>query len=149
MLASLLSPHHHPHTHTHTQTPDYGFAYSDDDVAEEDADIENAYYGAKGALEDAGGGDDGARAALAGFQDVLAMDEAGGARGDWSFKALKQVRGRGGCVCGVRAAGGRRPFLSFSLRGAPENQCLPLNPPTHTTHYRSSSCATAWARRTP
>ena len=72
--------------------PDYGFAYSDDEVAEEDADIENAYYSAKGALEDGGGGPDAVRAALAGFQEVLAMEA--GVRGDWGFKALKQVRWR-------------------------------------------------------
>jgi len=72
-----------PSTHAHT---DYGFAYSDDEVAEEDADIENAYYSAKGALEDGGGGPDAVRAALAGFQEVLAMEQ--GARGDWGFKAL-------------------------------------------------------------
>jgi len=82
-----LSPPHHTPTPTHI---DYGFAYSDDEVAEEDADIENAYYSAKGALEDGGGGGAaGVQAALAGFQEVLNMEA--GARGDWGFKALKQV----------------------------------------------------------
>jgi len=61
---------------------DYGFEYSDDDQEEEDVNIENRYYNAKGDLaEDVD-------AALAGFQEVVSMEDE---KGEWGFKAYKQM----------------------------------------------------------
>jgi len=61
---------------------DYGFEYSDDDQEEEDVNIENRYYNAKGDL-----GED-VDAALAGFKEVVSMEEE---KGEWGFKAYKQM----------------------------------------------------------
>jgi len=61
---------------------DYGFEYSDDDQEEEDVNIENRYYNAKGDLaEDVD-------AALSGFKEVVSMEEE---KGEWGFKAYKQM----------------------------------------------------------
>jgi len=61
---------------------DYGFEYSDDDQEEEDVNIENRYYNAKGDLADD------VEAALAGFKEVVSMEEE---KGEWGFKAYKQM----------------------------------------------------------
>ena len=61
---------------------DYGFEYSDDDNEEEDVNIENQYYNSKGLIEDD------IEAALAGFQEVIRMEEE---KGEWGFKAYKQI----------------------------------------------------------
>ena len=61
---------------------DYGFEYSDEDEAEGDIDIENAYYNSKGQSEDDPAG------AIKGFHEVI---ETEGERGEWGFKALKQI----------------------------------------------------------
>jgi len=61
---------------------DYGFEYSDDDQEEDDVNIENRYYNAKGDLaEDVD-------AALSGFKEVVSMEEE---KGEWGFKAYKQM----------------------------------------------------------
>ena len=57
---------------------DYGFEYSDDDQEEDDVNIENQYYNAKGDLKD-GNPDE----ALTGFQQVVTMEED---KGEWGFK---------------------------------------------------------------
>eukprot|EP00890_Picochlorum_soloecismus_P000016 jgi/Picsp_1/1014/NSC_04498-R1_protein len=62
---------------------DYGFEYSDEDYGEEDVDIENQYYNSKGLVESGE-----SKAALQGFQEVIEMEEE---RGEWGFKALKQI----------------------------------------------------------
>jgi COP9 signalosome complex subunit 2 len=62
---------------------DYGFEYSDDEQEEEDVDIENQYYNAKGSLEN-----DDPQEALDGFAMVIAMEQE---KGEWGFKALKQT----------------------------------------------------------
>ena len=59
---------------------DYGFEYSDDDQEEEDVNIENRYYNAKGDL-----GED-VDAALAGFKEVVSMEEE---KGEWGFKVRR------------------------------------------------------------
>jgi len=61
---------------------DYGFEYSDDDAEEEDVNIENQYYNSKGLIEED------VEAALAGFQEVIRMEEE---KGEWGFKAHKQT----------------------------------------------------------
>jgi len=61
---------------------DYGFEYSDDDQEEEDVNIENRYYNAKGDLADD------VDAALAGFKEVVSMEDE---KGEWGFKAYKQM----------------------------------------------------------
>mmetsp|Transcript_25672 Transcript_25672/g.35458 ORF Transcript_25672/g.35458 Transcript_25672/m.35458 type:complete len:438 (+) Transcript_25672:60-1373(+) len=62
---------------------DYGFEYSDEEPEEEDVDIENQYYNAKGMLE----GDE-PQVALDGFATVVKMEHE---KGEWGFKALKQT----------------------------------------------------------
>lgn len=62
---------------------DYGFEYSDEEPEEEDVDIENQYYNAKGALES-----DDPQEALDGFKTVIEMEQE---KGEWGFKALKQT----------------------------------------------------------
>lgn len=62
---------------------DYGFEYSDAEPEEEDVDIENQYYNAKGALEN-----EDPTEALEGFESVIGMETE---RGEWGFKALKQL----------------------------------------------------------
>ncbi|PRW18415.1 COP9 signalosome complex subunit 2 [Chlorella sorokiniana] len=63
---------------------DYGFEYSDEELEEQDVDIENQYYNSKGLLES-----EEYEEALAGFNQVLKME--GDDKGEWGFKALKQV----------------------------------------------------------
>ncbi|MEW5312465.1 MAG: hypothetical protein WDW38_004098 [Sanguina aurantia] len=62
---------------------DYGFEYSEEEPEEEDVDIENQYYNAKGMLE----GEDLSEAAD-GFKAVVKMEQE---KGEWGFKALKQL----------------------------------------------------------
>lgn len=66
-----------------SDSEDYGFEYSDDDYGEEDVDIENQYYNSKGCLES-----NEFSSALDGFLEILDME---GERGEWGFKALKQI----------------------------------------------------------
>lgn len=63
---------------------DYGFEYSDEELEEQDVDVENQYYNSKGLLES-----EEWEEALAGFRQVLRME--GGDKGEWGFKALKQI----------------------------------------------------------
>ena len=62
---------------------DYGFEYSDDDQEEEDVNIENRYYNAKGDLADD------VDAALSGFKEVVSMEEE---KGEWGFKVNARPR---------------------------------------------------------
>jgi len=62
---------------------DYGLEYSDDTGSEPDVQLENQYYAAKGLKTD---GDVGG--ALQAFQRILDLEET---KGDWGFKALKQM----------------------------------------------------------
>lgn len=57
--------------------------YSSDDNTEPDVDLENQYYNAKSMKEE------NPRAALAEFAKVLELE--GSEKGDWGFKALKQM----------------------------------------------------------
>lgn len=61
---------------------DYDLEYSDDDNSEPDVDLENQYYNSKALKEDD------AVAALESFQKVLDLEEQ---KGEWGFKALKQM----------------------------------------------------------
>ena len=72
---------------THASAPrddeeDYGFDYEDDEGSEPDASLENQYYNAK-AMKD-----DDPRAALDSFKGVLETETD---KGEWGFKALKQM----------------------------------------------------------
>ncbi|XP_065207566.1 COP9 signalosome complex subunit 2 isoform X2 [Planococcus citri] len=62
---------------------DYGLEYSEDSNSEPDVDLENQYYNSKALKEDD------PKAALASFQKVLDLE--GGDKGEWGFKALKQM----------------------------------------------------------
>ncbi|XP_025833914.1 COP9 signalosome complex subunit 2-like [Agrilus planipennis] len=62
---------------------DYGLEYSEDSNSEPDVDLENQYYNSKALKEDA------PRLALASFQRVLDLES--GEKGEWGFKALKQM----------------------------------------------------------
>lgn len=57
--------------------------YSEDSNSEPDVDLENQYYNSKALKEDE------PNAALASFQKVLDLE--GGEKGEWGFKALKQM----------------------------------------------------------
>lgn len=57
--------------------------YSDDSNSEPDVDLENQYYNSKALKEDE------PKAALASFQKVLDLEN--GEKGEWGFKALKQM----------------------------------------------------------
>lgn len=57
--------------------------YSEDSNSEPDVDLENQYYNSKALKEDE------PKAALASFQKVLDLE--GGEKGEWGFKALKQM----------------------------------------------------------
>lgn len=57
--------------------------YSEDSNSEPDVDLENQYYNSKSLKEDD------PKAALASFQKVLDLE--GGEKGEWGFKALKQM----------------------------------------------------------
>ncbi|RDD37030.1 COP9 signalosome complex subunit 2 [Trichoplax sp. H2] len=61
---------------------DYDLDYSEDSNSEPDVDLENQYYNSKSLKEDD------PEAALEGFQKVLELEEE---KGDWGFKALKQM----------------------------------------------------------
>lgn len=62
---------------------DYDLEYSEDDNSEPDVDLENQYYNSK-ALKDSN-----PQQALESFQKVLELEK--GQKGDWGFKALKQM----------------------------------------------------------
>ncbi|CAI5438728.1 unnamed protein product [Caenorhabditis angaria] len=62
---------------------DYGFEYEDDSGSEPDVDMENQYYTAKGLRSD-GKLDE----AIKAFEKVLELEEE---KGEWGFKALKQM----------------------------------------------------------
>lgn len=62
---------------------EYDLEYSEDSNSEPDVDLENQYYNSK-ALKD-----DDPRAALASFTRVLELED--GDKGEWGFKALKQM----------------------------------------------------------
>ena len=57
--------------------------YSEDSNSEPDVDLENQYYNSKALKEDD------PKAALASFQKVLDLEN--GDKGEWGFKALKQM----------------------------------------------------------
>ncbi len=57
--------------------------YSEDSNSEPDVDLENQYYNSKALKEDD------PRGALQSFQRVLDLE--GGEKGEWGFKALKQM----------------------------------------------------------
>lgn len=57
--------------------------YSEDSNSEPDVDLENQYYNSKALKEEMPG------AALHSFQKVLELE--GGDKGEWGFKALKQM----------------------------------------------------------
>ncbi|XP_060653418.1 COP9 signalosome complex subunit 2 [Drosophila nasuta] len=62
---------------------DYGLEYSEDSNSEPDVDLENQYYNSKSLKEEE------PKAALASFQKVLDLEN--GEKGEWGFKALKQM----------------------------------------------------------
>lgn len=62
---------------------DYGFEYEDETPSEPDVDLENQYYTAKGFKTDGNIGE-----ALMQFEKVLELEEE---KGEWGFKALKQM----------------------------------------------------------
>ena len=62
---------------------DYGLQYSDDSGSEPDVQLENQYYAAKGLKSD---GD--TTESLKAFLRVLELETE---KGDWGFKALKQM----------------------------------------------------------
>ncbi|XP_058797194.1 COP9 signalosome complex subunit 2 isoform X1 [Phymastichus coffea] len=62
---------------------DYGLEYSEDSNSEPDVDLENQYYNSKALKEDD------PKAALQSFQKVLDLE--GGDKGEWGFRALKQM----------------------------------------------------------
>lgn len=68
---------------------DYDFAYSDEDeeLADEDVEVENAYYGAKASLES--GGTRQLEEALSGFVRAASLPSEDPVR--WRFRALKQA----------------------------------------------------------
>lgn len=57
--------------------------YSEDSNSEPDVDLENQYYNSKALKEDD------PKLALSSFQKVLDLE--GGEKGEWGFKALKQM----------------------------------------------------------
>ena len=59
--------------------------YSEDSNSEPDVDLENQYYNSKALKEDE------PKAALTSFQKVLDLETQGGEKGEWGFKALKQM----------------------------------------------------------
>uniref|UniRef100_A0A1A9W873 COP9 signalosome complex subunit 2 n=1 Tax=Glossina brevipalpis TaxID=37001 RepID=A0A1A9W873_9MUSC len=62
---------------------DYGLEYSEDSNSEPDVDLENQYYNSKALKEED------PRTALVSFQKVLDLEN--GEKGEWGFKALKQM----------------------------------------------------------
>ncbi|CAD5208260.1 unnamed protein product [Bursaphelenchus xylophilus] len=65
---------------------DYGLEYSDDSGSEPDVALENQYYAAKSLKSD---GD--YETALDTFREVVELESDKGEKGDWGFKALKQM----------------------------------------------------------
>ena len=63
---------------------DYGLEYENSDE-EPDADLENQYYNSKALKEDDPLG------AIESFRKVLSLEQKNGEKGDWGFKALKQM----------------------------------------------------------
>uniref|UniRef100_A0A2K6SF00 COP9 signalosome subunit 2 n=1 Tax=Saimiri boliviensis boliviensis TaxID=39432 RepID=A0A2K6SF00_SAIBB len=61
---------------------DYDLKYSEDSNSEPNVDLENQYYNSKALKEDD------PKAALSSFQKVLELE---GEKGEWRFKALKQM----------------------------------------------------------
>lgn len=64
---------------------DLSVAYSSDENSEPDVNLENQYYNAKSRK------DDNPEAAIAEFKRVLELEDEGGIKGDWGFRALKQI----------------------------------------------------------
>lgn len=62
---------------------EYGLEYSEDSTSEPDVDLENQYYLAKTLKEES------PKSAVEAFQKVL--DLQGDSKGEWGFKALKQL----------------------------------------------------------
>ncbi|KAL9874461.1 COP9 signalosome complex subunit 2 [Glossina fuscipes] len=62
---------------------DYGLEYSEDSNSEPDVDLENQYYNSKALKEED------PQTALVSFQKVLDLEN--GEKGEWGFKALKQM----------------------------------------------------------
>ncbi|KAG1667626.1 hypothetical protein FOA52_001680 [Chlamydomonas sp. UWO 241] len=62
---------------------DYGFEYSEEEQDEDDVDIENMYYNAKGCMDA-----EEMKEAIHSFNQVVAME---GDKAEWGFKALKQL----------------------------------------------------------
>merc|ERR550517_663508 len=62
---------------------DYDLEYSEDSNSEPDVDLENQYYNSKSLKEED------PKAALESFQRVLDLEN--GEKGEWGFKALKQM----------------------------------------------------------
>lgn len=65
---------------------DYELEYSDDSGSEPDVALENQYYAAK-----ASKGENKLTEALLAFKDVVKIEQDRGEKGDWGFKALKQM----------------------------------------------------------
>ena len=65
------------------QDEDYDLEYSEDSNSEPDVDLENQYYNSKALKEED------PKAALESFQRVLDLEN--GEKGEWGFKALKQM----------------------------------------------------------
>lgn len=63
---------------------DIELEYSEDSNSEPDVDLENQYYNSKGLKEVD------PKAALESFQRVIELEK--GEKGEWGFKALKQVK---------------------------------------------------------
>ena len=63
---------------------DFDLDYENTDE-EPDADLENQYYNSKALKEDDPLG------AIDSFKKVLALEQKSGEKGDWGFKALKQM----------------------------------------------------------
>lgn len=61
---------------------EYELEYSDDSASEPDVDLENQYYNSKALKEED------PRGALENFRKVLELEKD---RGEWGFKALKQM----------------------------------------------------------
>jgi hypothetical protein len=59
--------------------------YSEDSNSEPDVDLENQYYNSKSLKEED------PRGALQSFARVLELESANGEKGEWGFKALKQM----------------------------------------------------------
>nr|CAG4646968.1 EOG090X04DO [Megafenestra aurita]SVE92325.1 EOG090X04DO [Megafenestra aurita] len=64
---------------------DYDLEYSEDSNSEPDVDLENQYYNSKALKEEE------PKAALTSFQKVLDLEAQGEEKGEWGFKALKQM----------------------------------------------------------